>query len=97
MANVYAADEQISLFDLISGGDFAVSCFDGRKTLVEPVTDFMKKLVPDGKFFVWVGGHQLVLRESKAGRSSIQKGHEFYHYEVGGKIYSGIFVGRDNG
>lgn len=26
---------------------------------------------------------------------AIPKGHEFYHYLIGDKLYAGIFVGRD--
>lgn len=53
----------------------------------------MKKLVPDGEFFIYVGKHPLVMRKTKLKREEIQKGHEFYHYMVGDAVYAGIFVG----
>lgn len=33
-----------------------------------------------------------------AGRQAdIQRGHEYYHYMIGGRLYAGTFVGRDSG
>lgn len=63
----------------------------------KPVSDWMKKLIPDGKYVVDVGGHPLILRPTDVKESEIQEGHEFYHYKIDGRIYSGIFVGRENG
>lgn len=91
-ANVF---EQLSLFDLVKIENGATSCFTGKTEPLESMTDLMKKLVPDGEFFVYVGAHPMVLRRTKLKREEIPEGHEFYHYTVGEKIYAGIFVGPE--
>ena len=45
---------------------------------------------------VTVGKYPLVLRPVQLKRSEVQKGHEFYHYEVGGQMYAGVFVGGES-
>lgn len=89
-------NEQMSLFDLQEVKNGATSCFTGRTEPLESMTDQIKKLVPDGEFFVYVGIHPLVLRRTKLKRDEIPEGHEFYHYMVGGTVYAGIFVGADD-
>lgn len=84
---------QLCLFDLVEVEDGAKSCFTGRTEKKEKLTELMKKLVPDGEFFIYVGKHPLVMRKTKLKREEIQKGHEFYHYMVGDAVYAGIFVG----
>lgn len=89
-------NEQMSLFDLIPVENGATSCFTGKIERLEKLTDMMKRLVPDGEFFVYVGKHPLVLRKTKLRREEIPEGHEFCHYTVGDTVYAGIFVGSDN-
>ena len=55
----------------------------------------MADLVPNGEYVVHVAGHPLVLRPAGITQKAIPKGHEFYHYLIGDKLYAGIFVGRD--
>ncbi len=30
-------------------------------------------------------------------QADIRRGHEYYHYMIGGRLYAGTFVGRDSG
>lgn len=88
--------EQISFFsEELDSRITATYLFDNRNVDVEPVTDWMRRLVPDGKFTVMVGTHPLVLQPTRLKTSEIPKGHEFYHYVVDDVVYSGIFVGTE--
>lgn len=93
---VMADYEQLSLFDLCTAADeAATSCWTGVKTVARKVEGWMKRLVPDGEYVVDVGGHDCVLRPTKLSAADIPQGHAFYHYQIGGRIYAGIFVGRE--
>lgn len=86
--------EQLSLFTQEIRGIPAVSLFDGRQYDADNPTQSMKKLVPDGEYFVMVGAHPLVLRATSLKREEVPNGHQFYHYQIGGVVYAGIFVGN---
>lgn len=88
--------EQLSLFDLAPlTGAFATCCgFDHKRLPAEDPEDWMKELVPDGRYVVRVGAHPLVLRPTKLTESKIPAGHHYYHYTVSGMVYAGVFVGR---
>lgn len=87
--------EQLSLFAREVAGVPAVSLFDGEEYGAEEPAAWMKKLVPDGEYFVMVGIHPLVLRATDLRCEDVQEGHRFYHYQIGGTVYAGIFVGKE--
>lgn len=84
--------EQLSLF-ATEVETIAVSCMTGATVTLHQTEAWMKNLVSDGEYFVNVGSHPLVLRPVK--QSKAPQGHEYYHYQIGNKLYSGIFVGRE--
>lgn len=91
--------EQLSLFSISSSTPLeadAVSCMDNFPSKVLPAEPWMKALVPEGEYSILVAGHPLVLRPARIRPESIPEGHEFYHYLIDGRLYSGIFVGRDS-
>ena len=55
----------------------------------------MAELIPAGEYVVQVAGHPLVLRPMPGRQANIQRGHEYYHYMIGGRLYAGTFVGRN--
>lgn len=88
--------EQLSLFHEEPPAETEAVClFHGEREAAKPLADWMKRLVPEGKYVVMVGPHPLVLRPARGGREDVQVGHEFYHYMVEGRLYAGIFVGGD--
>lgn len=87
--------EQLSLFGPRLTGTVAVSLFTNRRCDAEKLELWMNKLVPDGKYFVMVGNHPLVLRATTMKREDVPNGHQFYHYQVGDTVYAGIFVGKE--
>lgn len=73
----------------------AVSCMDGRETPTVRLEAWMTELVPNGEYAVDIGAPlPMVLRPVGGTARSVPKGHEFYHYMIGQKLYAGIFVGR---
>ena len=85
---------QLSLFDnLLPETATAVSCMDQAEVTATKPEGWMLRLVPDGEYMVKVGNHPMVLRPTRLKQAMIEKGHEFYHYLIGSRIYSGIFVG----
>lgn len=87
--------EQLSMFAMNVDPVIAICCMDGqpaRASLVEP---WMSAIIPSGEYAVQIAGHPLVLRRTSGSRKDIQRGHEYYHYMIGGKLYAGTFVGRD--
>lgn len=91
MKAVYA--EQLSLFAQENG--IAVSIFDGQQVEAKRPEGWMLDLAPKSEYMVMVGSHPLLLRPVPKTRAEIEEGHEFYHYEIGGQMYAGIFVGRE--
>lgn len=79
--------EQMSLF----GKDEAVCCADGTALPVRDPDAWMLKLVPDGEHVVFVGEKPFVLRPAHKDR--VAESERYFHYAVGEKIYSGVFVG----
>lgn len=89
---------QFSLFDLVPGNQpGAISLMSGEMRPTLPMADWMERLVPGGEFLVMVGKYPCVLRRTGLQRVQVKQGHEFYHYDVGGAIYAGVFIGEDNG
>ena len=86
--------EQMSLF-FCDSQSVAVSCFTGSEVHAEALEPWMKNIIPNGEFYVLVGNRPLVLKPTKLKKSSVPKGHEYYHYAIGSMIYSGVFVGRE--
>ena len=86
--------EQLTLFALpVIGDKIAVSCFDGQQIKVKDLEPWMVKLVPDGECTVDIGTHPMVLKKVSIKAADILEGHQFYHFMIGDKVYSGIFVG----
>jgi len=95
MGMIYTC-EQISLFDDAFGAIKAVSCFDGSEANTRELFPHEKRLVRDGAYVVDIGGHALVLRPTSTPAAKIPAGHEFYHYLIDQRVFSGIFVGEEN-
>lgn len=96
-----AVFEQLSLFSSLScsekpnGSVTAVSCMDGRETQTVRLEAWMTELVPNGEYAIDIGAPlPMVLRPVEGTMQSVPRGHEFYHYMIGRKLYAGIFVGR---
>lgn len=86
---------QLSLFTRDIVGIPAISLFDGSRYGAEAPAEWMKRLVPDGRYVVMIGEHPLVLRPTKLTESQVPEGHQFYHYQINGVVYAGIFVGKE--
>lgn len=86
--------EQLSFFTPVCPV-VAVCCMDGQQEDAEPVESWMKRLVPGGEYFVRLAGHPMVLKPAPGSADSVPKGHEYYHFTIGRKLYSGVFVGRE--
>ena len=85
---------QLSLFDKLNPeSTTAICCMDMKETKAKKAGEYVRKLVPDGEYEVDVGGHTLVLRPTRLEPGSIPIGHEYYHYQIGEKVYAGMFVG----
>lgn len=90
--------EQLSLFFEEAPTEAEAIClFHGERAIAKKPEDWMTKLIPEGKYAVMVGRHPLVLRPVRGDRAQVQKGHEFYHYMINGRLYAGVFVGGDVG
>lgn len=86
---------QMSLFTPLLMGTPCRWLFNGDTHCALPMTEEAKHLVPEGKYIVMVGTHPLVLRPTMLKENEVPEGHEFYHYEIGGVVYSGIFIGSE--
>lgn len=89
--------EQISLFDLLPEGTVARCSMDGRTAPAYWPEPWMKRLVPNGEYFVRVGDHPLVLKPTRMQEEDIPEGHQYYHYTIGGQVYAGVYVGEETG
>lgn len=96
-----AVFEQLSLFSQLSCSEkpnssvTVVSCMDGKAAPTVRLEAWMTKLVPNGEYAIDIGAPlPMILRPVRGTARSVPKGHEFYHYMIGQKLYAGIFVGR---
>lgn len=89
--------EQLSMFTMNVAPIVAICCMDDQPARASPVEPWMAALIPAGEYAVQVAGHPLVLRPMPGRQTDIQRGHEYYHYMIGGRLYAGTFVGRDSG
>lgn len=89
--------EQLSMFTMNVDPVTATCCMDGCPARASPVEPWMAALITAGEYVVQVAGHPLVLRPMPGRQADIQRGHEYYHYMIGGRLYAGTFVGRDSG
>ena len=89
--------QQVSMFTMNVDPVTATCCMDGCPARANPVEPWMAALIPAGEYVVQVAGHPLVLRPMPGRQADIQRGHEYYHYMIGGRLYAGTFVGRDSG
>ena len=87
--------EQLFMFTMNVDPITATCCMDGCPARASPVEPWMAALIPAGEYVVQVAGHPLVLRPMPGRQADIQRGHEYYHYMIGGRLYAGTFVGRD--
>lgn len=89
--------DQISLFDLLPEGTVARCSMDGRTAPANRPEPWMKRLVPNGEYFVRVDDHPLVLKPTRIQEEDIPEGHQYYHYTIGGQVYAGVYVGEETG
>lgn len=68
---------------------------DGARATAMPAESWMQRLVPGGEYAVQVAGHPLVLRPANGPADGVPAGHRYYHYTIGERLFSGVFVGRD--
>jgi hypothetical protein len=89
--------EQLSFFSMLAPvlPAVAVCCMDGDRADAAPAENWMKRLVQGGEYVVQVAGHSLVLRPADGTADDVPAGHEYYHYTIGERLFSGVFVGRD--
>lgn len=90
--------EQLSFFSMLAAPTLpqvAVCCMDGTRADAEPAESWMKRLVQGGEYVVQVASHSLVLRPAESTVDAIPSGHSYYHYTIGERLFSGVFVGRD--
>lgn len=87
---------QLSLFDTPpAAGGVSATClweYDPQIRSAEPASAPMKRMVPAGEYVVQVGDRSLVLVPTGLRPEDVPEGHRYYHYQVGGRVYSGVFV-----
>lgn len=90
--------EQLSFWDKLLEFAKVATCLwsydTNRYEAMEP-SERILRLVPNCKYVLNVGGHDLALRKAEIQRNEVPVGHEFYHYIIDGVLYSGIFVGGE--
>lgn len=90
------ACEQLSLFSIVpQAARTAICCMDGECKAAAPAESWMQRLVQGGEYVVQVAGHPMVLRPADGTADDVPAGHRYYHYTIGGRLFSGVFVGRD--
>lgn len=84
--------EQLSLFTMLSPVPpaVAVCCMDGSRVDAAPAESWMQRLVQGGEYVVQVAGHPMVLRPADGTADDVH-----YHYTIGERLFSGVFVGRE--
>ena len=68
---------------------------DGTRADAVPAESWMQRLVQGGEYVVQVAGHSLVLRPADGTADDVPAGHRYYHYTIGKRLFSGVFVGRN--
>lgn len=88
---------QLSLFDMMTAAlpTVAVCCMDGSLADAAPAESWMQRLVQGGEYVVRVAGHPMVLRPADGTADDVPAGHRYYHYTIGERLFSGVFVGRE--
>ena len=88
---------QLSLFDMMTAAlpTGAVCCMDGSRVDAAPAESWMQRLVQGGEYAVQVAGHSMVLRPANCPADGVAAGHKYYHYTIGERLFSGVFVGRE--
>lgn len=91
--------EQLSLFTMLSPVPTAVAvcCMDGSRVDAAPAESWMQRLVQGGEYVVRVAGHQMVLRPANGSADGVPAGHRYYHYTIGERLFSGVFVWEERG
>lgn len=89
--------EQLSLFTMLSPVPpaVAVCCMDGSRVDAAPAESWMQRPVQGGEYAVQVAGHPMVLRPADGTEDDVPAGHRYYHYTIGKRLFSGVFVGRE--
>ena len=89
--------EQLSLFTMLCPVPpaVAVCCMDGRRVDATPAESWMQRLVQGGEYVVQVASHPMVLRPADGTADDVPAGHRYYHYTIGERLFSGVFVGRE--
>lgn len=89
--------EQLSFFTMLAPvlPAMAVCCMDGNRVAAAPAESWMQRLVQGGEYVVQVAGHSLVLRPADGTADDVPAGHRYYHYTIGERLFSGVFVGRN--
>lgn len=89
--------EQLSFFTMLATAPpaVAVCCMDGSRADAAPAESWMQRLVPGCEYAVQVAGHPLVLRPAEGLADGVPSGHRYYHYTIGERLFSGVFVGRE--
>ena len=89
--------EQLSFFTMQAPAPpaVAVCCMDGERVTAMPAESWMQRIVPGGEYAVQVAGHPLVLRPAEGTADGVPAGHRYYHYTIGERLFSGVFVGRE--
>lgn len=63
--------------------------------LAAPTLPQVAVCCPGGEYVVQVAGHSLVLRPANCPADDVPAGHRYYHYTIGERLFSGVFVGRE--
>lgn len=88
--------EQLSIFTMLLPDEAPAICLmDDIQKMARKPESWMLSLVPDGEYVVDVGEHPLVLRPADVQPNEIRPEYRYYHYLICGKVYAGIFVGRE--
>ena len=78
---------QLSLFDTEGK---AISLFNRMEYLLRTMEPWMKRIVPQGEYYIKLGEHPVVLYPSSS--KNISPGMKYIHYVVGGRVYSSVAV-----
>lgn len=90
--------EQLSLFTMLSPVPpaVAVCCMDGSRVDAAPAESWMQRLVQGGEYVVQVASHPDGAQTGRwHGRRRSGRTLVLYHYTIGERLFSGVFVGRE--
>lgn len=88
--------QQLSLFTIVRETT-ATSLLDRRTYTAREPEPWERDVIPEGEYAIdWPGsgGISLILRPVGTSREEIKPGHEFYHFDIGGQLYAGVFTAR---